>query len=471
MKNMNLVRWLFCGLLLVVCYAPLDAQTNVPSDNQLPPSSETQNQSQPVSLERPADQIPPVPLYATEPPSTGRMLGGGIMVTNPTALIEAQGVGGPATSPMAQYRYLFLYGMSSSVAYRDAMPGVLNDKSDVALLLNPYVGLVGRTRTGSYLLNYTVDAMPHDTAQSPPAVFHQVSATMNGFITKNVDWSVTGIGGYGSEASRILGPLSYQVVTNFPTADTSNAILAGLNDTVLTGSLDGTLGWQKSPRDRFAFELTSAYTSYTPGTTGLSIPGANHAVSEGGTIRYDRAVSPRTSLAAFGDLFHVSSMGSCSTYGGGLGITHEASHRVSMGLQGGPQFSTKGCGGPQSAMFTGNLLVRATARTRVYLVGGRTFTTVYRLHSSWDDNISAGVERDSRLFVFNFDAMYVRGGLQPSYEGLLVGPSVRYRMWRTLSWLVGYRRFHGSSWDLHSGSMNFGTVTMLWEPRPIGFPR
>jgi len=475
MKNPNLVAWLSWGLFFGLCCVRVGAQTNLPSDSRLPASTETQNQSQSVPLERPADQIPPVPLYVTEPPTTRGTLGSGILVTNPMAVLEAQGAGirdtGPATSPMLLHKYEFLYGLFSGAVYRDAMPGFPGDKPNTSSLLSPYVGLLGRTRTGDYLLNYTGTVMPYDTAGSPPVAFNQVTATVNGFFSRNVNWSVSGNGGFGSESARILGPLSYQVVAGLPTADSSNGILAGLNESVFTGLVNATLGWQKSAHSRFDFALTSSYTSYTSGTSTSGLPGSNRSIDEGGTITYERLISPRTTLSAFGDMFHLSSATSCTTYGGGVGIAHEASRKLSVSAEGGPQFSTLGCGGQQGFSFRGSVTMRPTARTYAYLVVNRSFSTAYRVRSTWDDNISSGIARYSRLVELSLDTTWVRGGVQPSYEGLLIGPSVRYRMRPTLSWLVGYRRFHGSSWDFRSGNMNFGSVTLAWEPRSIGFPR
>ncbi len=477
MRNSLLVERISIVLVFLVCCVLVGAQTSAVPDSQSPPESQASSQSQTATqnTERPPQEIPPVPLYAAEPSSTGAMLGSGVLVTNPGALIEARGggiQGGTSAAPFPMvHRYDFIYGMSSSAVYRTAMPGFPDDRANTSVLLNPYVGLLGRTRTGSYLLDYTLNAMPYDTLGSPASAFHQFTASMNGLFTRNLDWTVSGNGGFGSESARVLGPISYQVVGGLPTSDTSNAILAAPNENVLTGSLNGTLGWQKSPRDRFTFALTSSYTSYT-GETGVPAEGQGHATSGGGTLTYERTLSARTRLFTFGDYFHLFGAGGCSSYGGGVGLTHEASRKLSVSVQGGPQFTTEGCGGQQGANFSGSILVRPTARTSAYLIVSRSFTTAYRLNSAWDDNISAGLSHNTRLFEFNIDTSYVRGGVQPSYQGLFVGPNVRYHMQPTLSWLLGYRWYHGSSLgNTQIGNMNFATVTLEWHPRAIGFPR
>jgi hypothetical protein len=432
------------------------------------------------------------PFYTPGPAYTGQLPGNSVIVTNPQPLTAPaadentrQGAGRLDDDEVLRtpsHRYNFIYGSTVSSIYQDQIPNGNGTTNNVGVLATPYVSLIRFTHTGSYAINYSASVMPYQSVGTSTAVFHNISLTATGMWTRRWQWSVSTSTEYGNEAARIAGPLSFELAGGFPIADAGFAVLTPFNYNTVAAAANATLSWRPTQRDSISFSTMSGYTNLlTP--AGRSMLGTAASENVGWEISYNHALSRALSINEYADL--IRSVGPldpfskvhCNVYGGGVGLNIDPDRAVSMAVGGGPQISGPGCGGSQQAVNAwGLVMVRPGPHTRLYAQANREFTAVYGLSGHWADTATAGVTRDFRSLELSLDGAAIRGQISTasgfiSVRGLFAGPEVQYRFWRTLSMMVGYRIFRGSTTPYGTGSMNFATAGLQWTPRAVGFPR
>jgi len=217
--------------------------------------------------------------------------------------------------------------------------------------------------------------------------------------------------------------------------------------------------------------VNSNYTSFNGSVAGIT----GHSSSEGGRLQYEHSVSPRANLLAYGTYEYLFGFRPCPTYGGGLGAELQPNAKVSIALEAGPQFNGTVCGGEQGANFRGFLGYRPDRRSSIVLSVARDYTSVYTIDTSWSNNISISASHQFRFVEPSIDASYFDSPSQsidrPAYRGTFVSPQIRWKLLQSLSLLFGYRHFHGTFAGVSNADMNFGAISLEWNPAPIGFPR
>jgi hypothetical protein len=369
-----------------------------------------------------------------------------------------------------------LYGLSLSAAYQDNVPvsnGTSINSSSMSYLTTPYVGLLGRLKSGTYLVQYTATVAPSVGRERPyNAILHRGSFAVGSRISRRWDWGLNVRGDYGSEAARELAPLTFQLTSDFPTLEKQAAVLAPqlTNITMFNGT--GTLTFKRTATQRLVFAVEDTYsgTLDSSGINTIPTTARNDANVVGGSVTYVVDPSLRTSWRTFGNVDRGNGLRPCTTAGFGAGLTRRFSHTVIFDIGGGPQFGSAACGAPQTFDFEAVLGAELRGRYHVYVSGSRHFATVFQTGTTWENTLSVGAAKTIHRAEFGVDLGMVSGSptaAQPSYEGFVASPHVRMPVTRSVAVSMSYRRFHGSSQSFKNANLNYALVTFEWSPRPF----
>jgi len=377
-----------------------------------------------------------------------------------------------AVEPWAAYvrnpaQHYLLYGLNLSATYEhDTSYQGLPAASRVLPQLAPYVGLMGRTRTGYFVLQYAPSIVPYDSAQHQEVTFHSFRFDASGAFTRRLSWVIDVNEGYGGEIGRLTGNLNSQaVVSGVSESGASFASLQPLRGNSLNSSTSAGFGYQLSPRQSIHATVSDTYNGfiYEPAAELTNV--RNNTV--GMALSYDHTLSPTMTLHAYGYGDRIfSSVLPCHSFGGGLGLTYQPTRTLTADLGAGP---SSGCGG-QAANYHANLTAALRNRVKVYAGASRQLNTTYRLNSLWEDNVVAGAGKQFGHADLGFDAGYFHGqplGLLGPSSGYFVSPRINYslRLSRVSGIGFSYRRFQGSS---NSGpGLSFAMVTLMFSPAPL----
>lgn len=453
--------------------APPNGNSQAPADN----NSNTNTQTVPPdsSTQAPSDN----PWYANTDGAYSVSLGTGQLISLYPQMRTDQSMsngeyaeGSQPPSARRDYRYQFFYGGAIESVYTNNIgnttPGVSNDLYSTAI--EPYVAVFMPTHTGRFLAQYSGVITPTDTQGGDPQAFHTITLSGMGSFSPRLFWGVSTSGSYGSESARLQGPLSFLVVSATPVADTtSDAVLLNANNVAFWENRLS-LGWLKSRRDRFTLTAFHTYTGIQGDTVD---PLGSHANSIGAKLEYNRSLTQRIDMRAFGEADTVLTGPTCNTYGAGVGLGMRLSHSVVFDIAGGPQWSNANCGSPQSANFSASLVKNFGNRDRIYASVNRQFTTFATVDSRWEDNATVGFSKGISRVTLTTDAGYLRGtsvtNVIPAYHGYFIAPRARLKVTNALGFTAGYRVFKGSGGDLVSGSVSYATVGVEFYPAPLRF--
>lgn len=369
-----------------------------------------------------------------------------------------------------EFRNQLFYGVSAASGYTSDYAG-LGTPGQFSTTISPYLALLMPTRTGSFILQYSAVVNPRDTAVQggAPQAYQSFSLTAQAALTRRWYWTLMGSGGYGSEAVRLEGPLTFSVIQSIPILDASSTMLLPASN-VLFFANTARLVFQKNERNSFGFALIHTYTGIDGDPT---VPNSltEHSNTVGVKLDYLHMVSSRLSLKAYGDEETMLSAPACYTYGGGVGLSVRLSRAVSLDVEGGPQRNSPGCGGQQSANFSAILVGHLNQKDRVYASASRQFTTAYQANGTWQDNAAAGFSKSLGRSTFATDAGFVRETLiaAPAYRGYFVAPRLHVKIVNSLGFTAGYRAFHVTGGGLPSGTLNYAAVSLDWYPAPLHF--
>jgi hypothetical protein len=373
------------------------------------------------------------------------------------------------------YRYQFFYGGSVDSVYTDnvADVGGTNTGNLYSTSINPYLAFFMPNKTGRYLVQYSGVINPDDTFNGGPQAYHTLTVSAMGSFSERLYWMASASGSYGSESARLQGPLSFLVVQGNPVVDTSStAVLQAAKNVAFVQNSVG-LGWLRSRRDRFTLTAFHIYTGIEGDRANDPQAVGTHANSIGSRLEYDRSLTQRIDLRAYGQAETVLNGPTCNTYGAGLGLGMKLSHSVELAVSGGPQWSTSTCGSPQSFDVRGALVKNFGNQDKVYAYITRMMTTFALLDSRWEDTAGAGFSTTRGRFTLTADAGYLRGTpittIVPAYHGYFVAPRADFRLTNSLSFEVGYRNFHGTGGTLVSGNASYAMAGLRWYPRPLHF--
>jgi hypothetical protein len=367
-----------------------------------------------------------------------------------------------------EYRREFFYGVSVASAYTSAY-AALGIPSQVSTTISPYMALMMPTKTGSFILQYDAVVNPHDSSVlgKGPQAYQAFSLTAQGAMSRRLSWTLIASGGYGSEATRLEGPLTFSVVQNIPVLDASSTVLLPATN-VLFFANTARLIFQKNERNSFGFTLVHTYTGIDGDPSNPNASG-QHSNALGVKVDYEHVISTRLALTSYADEETVLSGSPCYTYGGGVGLSARLTRAISLDVAGGPQFTSAGCGGQQGANFSAILVGHVNQKDRVYLSASRQFTTAYQTRGTWQDNVAAGFSKSMGRATFATDAGFVRETLvnAPAYHGYFVAPRLHVKIVNSLGFTAGYRAFRVTGGGLPSGVLNFAAVSLDWYPAGV----
>jgi len=369
-----------------------------------------------------------------------------------------------------------LYGLNLSASYQDNVPvavGAPIDSSSISFLTTPYLGLLGRLKSGTYLMQYTATIAPEvGRERQYNAALHRGSIAVGSRLSRRWDWGLNLRGDYGSEAARELSPLTFELTSDFPTLEKQAAVLAPQVTNIALFNGAGTLTFKRTSTQRFVFALKDTYSGTIETDPALFVPGTgtNDANVVGGSVTFVDDPTLRTSWRASANIDHGNGLRPCTTAGFGAGFTRRFSHTVVFDITGGPQFGTAECGAPQTFEFESVLGAELRGRYHVYVSGSRHFATVFQTGTAWENTLSVGAAKTIHRAEFGVDLGLVSGtptAARPSYEGYMASPHLRMPVTRSVSVSMSYRRFHGSSQAFRTANLNYALVTFEWSPRPF----
>jgi hypothetical protein len=454
------------ALVFLLIAGPVSVAQNSPS----PPSSDNALQPQAPPVSAPADS------YAVSL-GTGQLinLSGDDNAGNASngQVSAGQAEYSDGLSARAQTRGFsrqFFYGASVATTYVSAYAGI-GTPGQTSTTISPYIGLLVPTKTGSFMLQYDAVVNPRDpnVLGGGPQAYQAVSLTAQGAFTRRWSWTLIGSGGYGSEATRLEGPLTFSLVQNTPVLDASSTVVLPATNVLFVANT-ARLVFQKDERNSFGFTLLDTYTGIDGNPNDPGVAG-EHSNAVGVKVDYGHAISSRLILTSYADEQTVLSGPVCYSYGGGVGLSAKLTRAVSLDVQGGPQFTSSECGARQAGSFIASIVDRISRKDRIYASVSREFTTAYQARGTWQDNVAVGFAKSLGRSTFATDAGFVRNTLPGAqeYHGYFVAPRFQVKIANSLGFSAGYRAFRVTGGGLPNGVLNIVAVSIDWYPPAMRF--
>jgi hypothetical protein len=393
-------------------------------------------------------------------------------------VVDNAGQDSGAVEPWAPYmrnaaQHYVLYGLNLSATYtREGGSGSGADYSLFLPQISPYLGFMGRTRTGFYVLQYSPSVVPYDSQDQRSVTFHNLTFDSAGAFTRRLTWTMNLREGYGAEIGRLTGNLSSQaVVAGVSESSSSYASLQPLTGNSFASNATAGLGYQVSTRQSVHVAVSDNYYAFMYEPAGSAPNVRSHAIGLG--VDFNQALSHNLSLRGYGSGNRVySNFVPCNTFSGGLALTYQPSRLINVDVGGGP---SSGCGA-QAAKFHATLGVTLRHQVKAYVGAARQMNTTYRLNSRWEDDVVGGAGKQFGHADLGFDAGYFHGqslGLGGPSNGYFVSPRINYslRLSRISGIGFSYRRFHGSAGTGGPPSLSFAMVTLSFSPAPLALEK
>jgi hypothetical protein len=270
--------------------------------------------------------------------------------------------------------------------------------------------------------------------------------------------------GYGSEATRIEGPLVFTAVQNTPILNPSSTLLLPATNVAFVANT-ARLVLQKGERNSFGFTLSHTYTGIEGKPNDPNASG-QHLSALGVQEDYQHIMSTRLTVIGYADQKTVLSGPGCYSFGGGAGVSARLSRAVTLDARGGPQFTSAGCGNQQGVNFDVVLAYNLNKKDRIYVSVSRVFAPQYQARATWQDELAAGFAKNARRATFLTDAGLVRENVLAAlpYHGFFVAPRLHFQLVKSLGVTAGYRAFRITGGGLPSGVVNYVAVSLDWYP-------
>lgn len=393
-------------------------------------------------------------------------------------VVDNAGQDSGAVEPWAPYarnaaQHYVLYGLNLSANYTiESGTGTGADYSLFLPQIMPYLGFMGRTRTGFYVLQYSPSVVPYDTQDNHSVTFHNFTFDSAGAFTRRLTWKVDVREGYGGEIGRLTGNLNSQaVVGGVSESSSSYASLQPLTGNSLSSSASLGLGYQLGPRQSVHVVASDNYYAFMYQPAGLATNVRSHAIGMG--VDFDESLSHNLTLRAYASGDRVfSNFLPCNTFGGGLALAYQPSRLMNVDVGAGP---STGCGA-QAANFHATVGATLRHQVKVYASASRQMNTEYRLNSRWEDDVTGGAGKQFGHADLGFDAGYFHGqplGLVGPSDGYFISPRINYslRLSRISGISFSYRRFHGSAGTGGPPDLSFAMVTFTFSPAPLALEK
>jgi len=359
-------------------------------------------------------------------------------------------------------RTFFMYGIAVSESYVRDFAENSGGQDNSKFLWSPHVAIINASNHSSFSFQYAPAIVHSTSGPSSRQVFHAGTITFGLPIAPNWVLQLNSSNSYGTDSSRLLSPLAFDVNKGVPVVDPSSAVFQFNRGKVFTTANNVGLTWQRSASQAMSFSAGESYFS--------SLDGGPGSTSTSAQVSFSAAVSPRTSFSVGGNYNHQAfSLGTCDGYGFSFGISHQLGRNISLSVAGGPEFETARCKGA-NGNYEVSMSYTLSRRSRMGLTAGRSYMTNYLANTKWSDTAAVSVGRQlSESFEINLDSGYARSvrtqtGLG-TYIGYFVGANLSWKLSRTIALGTGYRRFEQISGGPNQGQ-NMAMITLGWSPLP-----
>lgn len=361
-------------------------------------------------------------------------------------------------------RTFFMYGMGVSESYVHNFADNSAGQDNSQFLWSPHIAIINASNHSSFSIQYAPFVVQSTSGPSSRQVFHAGNITFGQPIARNWVLQVSSSNTYGSDTSRLLSPLAFDINKGVPVVDPSSAVFQFNRGKVFTTTNSVALTWQKSASQAINFSAQESY--FSPLDSGPSNSSTFAQVS------YSAAVSPRTSVNVGSNYYHQAFfLASCDGYGFTVGISRQVGRHLNLAVAAGPEFATAPCNKGLAGNYEINISYPLSRRSRVGLTAGRSYRSNYLANTQWSDTAAVSYARQlSQAFEINVDSGYARSvraqaGLG-SYVGYFVGASLSWKVSRTIALSTTFRRFEQVSGGPILGQ-NMALITLGWNPLPV----
>src|SRR6266436_5521397 len=158
-------------------------------------------------------------------------------------------------------RTFFMYGMGVSESYvrNFAENSVGQDNSQ--FLWGPHVAIINASNHSSFSVQYAPFVVQSTSGPSSRQVFHVGNITFGQPIAPNWMLQLSSSNTYGTDSSRLLSPLGFNVNKGVPVTDPNAAVFQLNRGKVFSTANDATFRWQRSPSQALSFSVQESYFS------------------------------------------------------------------------------------------------------------------------------------------------------------------------------------------------------------------
>src|SRR5271169_6632962 len=121
-------------------------------------------------------------------------------------------------------RTFFMYGMGFSESYYDNFQENAASQDGSQLLWSPHVAIVNASNHSSFSIQYAPTVAQTTSGPSTHQVFQTGSISFSQPIARNWVVQLSSTNTYGTDATRLLSPLAFDVNKGVPVADPSSAV-------------------------------------------------------------------------------------------------------------------------------------------------------------------------------------------------------------------------------------------------------
>jgi hypothetical protein len=370
-------------------------------------------------------------------------------------------------------RTFFMYGMRVSESYVNNLVQNSGGPDNSQFTWSPHVAIINargglrhteQSNLSSFSLQYAPSVVQSTSGPSSRQVFHAGNISFGQPISANWVLQLSSWNTYGTDSSRLLSPLAFDVNKGVPVVDPSSAVFQFNRGKVLTTANNVGLTWQRSASQAMSFSAGESYFS--------SFDGGPSSRSTSAQVSLSAAVSPRTSFNVGGNYYHQAfSLGSCDAYGFSFGISYQVGRNINLSVAGGPEFETARCYEGTNGNYNITMYYTLTRRSRMGLTAGRSYMANYLANTNWTDTAAVSYSRQlSESFEIYLNSGYARSvrtqaGLG-AYVGYFVEADLSWKLSRTIALGTGYRRFEQVSGGPNQGR-NMAMITLGWNPLPV----
>ena len=359
-----------------------------------------------------------------------------------------------------------LFGATVSGGW-DSNPDILGDGVPSRFYsVSPYLSIQANTPKSQYLLQYQITATGYNS-QYAGQTLNVASAQIVENPTQRWNLDFEAMGSYGQDAVRFLGSQQTVAVGQVPgTGPSSASYLANAgNVAYVTASLAST--FRMSTRNSLQLQFANAFTRYTGYLGSNSIATTN--------LSFARGLSRTLGSSIYAQDSHYYGSLHCESYGVGVGFQWKPSEKTSIAMSAGPQFDTPECSIQQGFAYSLSISTSLSGKSQMYLLSGRQPATSYLGPGLWQENVSAGYQRQvTRVGALSFDVGYLRSDAVAavnSYKATYVDCVYTYAMSHGLRGTYTYRGYIGGLGGSYIGR-NLAMFSLDWTPgRALSFIR